>query len=142
MSRPPRRHAARSKLERAVCREMDRQGIPHEHRSLHFRVRMPSGGTVEYEPDIVARRGSILFLLEHVEERERPERMALLSLFLDQHSPDLVLILLAPSARLPDLPPSAYDEVYDASDATAVVRRIREQDPAGILRPFRKPPAR
>lgn len=118
---------------------MRRQGVSHEHRSLHFRVRMSTGETAEYRPDIVARRGSILFLVEPVEGAEDPARFALLAAFLEQHSPEIVLIVLAAKERIASLPPQAYDEVYDVSQVAAVVRRIRRQDPAGMVRPFRKP---
>ena len=133
-------HGTRSELERRVCREMDRAGVPHEHRSLHFRVRLPRGDMVEYEPDIVARRGPILFLLVHLESGgESPRQREILSHFLEQHSPEIVLILVAPAEAIQKLPPETYDEIYVATDIDRVVRRIREQDPHGIIRPFVKP---
>ncbi len=117
---------------------MRRQNLAHEHRSLRFRVRLPSGGTVEYRPDIVARRGAILFLIESMESEGDAARVELLSRFLDQHSPEIVLIVLAPKETIGGLPASAYDEIYDAADVAAVVRRIRRQDPGGMVRPFPK----
>ena len=133
-------HGTRSELERRVCREMDRAGVPHEHRSLHFRVRLPRGDVVEYEPDIVARRGPILFLLVHLgRDGESPRQREILSHFLEQHSPEIVLILVAPAEAIRELPPETYDEVYAATDVDRAVWRIGEQDPHGMVRPFVKP---
>ncbi len=135
----PPGHSTHSDLEQEVCETMRRQGVRHEHGSLRFRVRLPSGGAAEYRPAVVARRGSILFLVEPVQEPEDASRMALLASFLEQHSPEIVLIVLVAKEHLPRVPPDAYDEVYDASQVATVVRRIRRQDPEGLLRPFRKP---
>ena len=119
---------------------MRTQGVAHEHRSLHFRVRMASGDVSRYDPDLVARRGPIVFLLEPLEGAEGDaRRLDLLTAFLDQHSPEIVLVVVTPRQRLADLPSSAYDEAYAAEDLAAVARRIREQDPQGIIRPFPKP---
>ncbi len=119
---------------------MRTQGVAHEHRSLHFRVRMASGEVSRYDPDLVARRGPIVFLLEPLTGTEGDaRRLELLTAFLDQHSPEIVLVVVVPRSRLGNLPPSAYDEAYAAEDPAGVVRRIREQDPRGILRPFPKP---
>jgi len=60
------KHESRTKLEAAVCGEMVRQKLPHEHRSLRFRVQNAAGGAAKYSPAIVARRGPILFLVEPV----------------------------------------------------------------------------
>jgi hypothetical protein len=121
-----------------VCDAMRRQNLPHEHRSLRFRVQTPSGTAVEFRPEIVARRGSILFLVESLAAAE-PARLELLSRFLDQHSPEIVLVLLADRETMARIPPEAYDELYDAGDVATVVRRIRLQEPGGIIRPFPKP---
>ncbi len=119
---------------------MERAGVPHEHRSLHFRVRLPGGDVVEYEPDIVARRGPILFLLAHLESAEESPRLKkILSHFLEQHSPEIVLVLIAPAVALLAVSPETYDEIYAASDIGRVVMRIRDQDPNGMVRPFIKP---
>lgn len=123
-----------------MCAELDEQGVVHEHRSLHFRVRLPSGDVAPYDPDLVARRGPIVFLIEPLEgAKTEPRRRELLTAFLDQHSPEIVLVVVAPQERLADLPPSAYDEAYGAEDVAGVVRRIREQNPHGMIRPFPKP---
>lgn len=136
----PDPHASRSALERALCAELRTQGVPHEHRSLHFRVRLASGGPVQYDPDLVARRGAILFLIEPLESvRESRQRLELLAAFLEQHSPEIVLVVVAPRGELAALPPSSYDEAYVSDDPSAVVRRIRGQDPHGLVRPFPKP---
>lgn len=133
-------HGTESDLELKVCEEMGRQGVAHEHRSMHFRVRLPTGDVADYEPDIVARRGPILFLLVHLEDaRESPRQREILSYFLEQHSPEIVLVLLASAEAANTLPPETYDEVYAATDIPRVVRRIRDQDPNGMIRPFVKP---
>jgi hypothetical protein len=125
-----------------LCAEMRSQGVTHEHRSLHFRVRLPSGEVVAYDPDLVARRGPLVFLVEPLEgARSEPRRLELLAAFLDQHSPEIVLVVVAPRKRLASLPPSAYDEAYASEDVGGAVRRIREQDPRGMIRPFPKPKA-
>lgn len=81
-----------------------------------------------------------MFLVEPLEGTERDAaRLELLAAFLDQHSPEIVLVIVAPRNRLAGLPPSAYDEAYAAENLAAVARRIREQDPRGIIRPFPKP---
>ncbi len=136
----PDPHTSRTALEGALCAELRSQRVPHEHRSLHFRVHLPLGGAVRYDPDLVVRRGPILFLIEPLEDTKggRP-RLELLAAFLDQHSPEIVLMLVAPREELAGLPTTSYDEVYPADDLEAVVRRIREQDPRGIVRPFPKP---
>ncbi len=117
---------------------MRQQGVAHEHRSLRFRVQMASGETAEYRPDIVARRGSILFLVEPLEEADA-SRTELLVRFLDQHSPEIVLVVLAPKDALGRVPAEAYDELYDTADVATAVRRIRRQAPGGMVRPFPKP---
>lgn len=122
---------------------MAREDVDHEHRSLHFRVRSPSGRDRTYEPALVARRGPILFLLDPIEASAWTEdRRTLLEGFLRQHSPDIVLVLVAAQELVPRIPPEAYDEIYPAEDVTAVARRIRDQDPKGLLLPFRKPSPR
>lgn len=125
-----------------MCETMRRQNLPHEHRSLRFRVQMASGQTVEFRPEIVARRGAILFLVEPLADAADPPRLELLSRFLDQHSPEIVLVLLADRDAMARIPPEAYDELYDAGDVAAAVRRIRLQEPSGMIRPFPKPPSR
>ena len=131
------RHESRTKLENAACEEMVRQAVPHEHHSLHFRVR-DARGEGKYSPAIVARRGPILFLVEPVATTMRPviER---LTRFLEQHSAEIVLVVIAPDAEITKIPPEAYDEIYPESDLARMVQRIREQDPEGLVRPFEKP---
>lgn len=140
MSPSPDPHATRTALEAALCAEMRAQDVPHEHRSLHFRVRLASGETARYDPALVAHCGPILFLLEPLEGTEAgAPRLETLTAFLDQHSPEIVLVAVTPRDRIRGLPPSSYDEVYPSEDVAAVVRRIREQDPRGMVRPFPKP---
>lgn len=131
-------HECRTELETAVCAEMGRQGVAHEHRSLRFRVEDDRGATARYEPAIVARRGSILFLVEPLRS---PGRGAVerLSRFLEQHSPEIVLVVVAPDAVGDAIPHDAYDEIYAASEIEKLATRIREQNPEGIVRPFPKP---
>ena len=131
-------HESRTKLETAVCSEMVRQGLPHEHRSLRFRVRDAAGGAANYSPAIVARRGPILFLVEPVATMSRPA-IERLSGFLDQHSPEIVLVIVAPDANVRKVPQGAYDEIYPESEVAQMTRRIRGQDPEGIVLPFEKP---
>jgi hypothetical protein len=127
-------------MELQMCDEMGRQGVAHEHRSLHFRVRLPSGDVAEFEPDIVVRCGTILFVLVHLEsEKESPRLEEILNHFLEQHSPEIVLVLIAPAEAVRELPPETYDEIYPATDLERVVRRIRDQDPEGLVLPFVKP---
>ena len=132
------KHEFRTKLEATVCAEMVRQGLPHEHRSLRFRVRNAAGAAAKYSPAIVARRGPILFLVEPVAVISRPATQRLTG-FLDQHSPEIVLVIVAPDAKVRKVPPEAYDEIYPESEVTQMTRRIREQDPKGIVLPFEKP---
>ena len=130
-------HACRTKLERAICTEMDGQRVPHEHRSLRFRVHDAAGGSTKYEPAIVARRGPILFLVEPVAPG-RTARIRRLIGFLQQHSPEIVLVIVTADAAVDEIRPEAYDEIYGASDVGRMTARIREQDPEGIVQPFRK----
>jgi len=130
-------HACRTRLETAVCQEMDRQGLPHEHRSLRFRVHDARGGSAKYEPAIVARRGPILFLVEPVESA-RSGTVRRFTGFLEQHSPEIVLVLATTDAAVHEIPPEAYDEIYGASEIGRLTARIREQDPEGIVQPFHK----
>ena len=132
------KHKFRTKLEATVCAEMVRQRLPHEHRSLRFRVRNAAGAAAKYSPAIVARRGPILFLVEPVAVLSRPA-IERLTGFLDQHSPEIVLVIVAPDAKVRKVPPEAYDEIYPESEVTQMTRRIREQDPKGIVLPFEKP---
>ena len=132
------KHEFRTQLEATVCAEMVRQGLPHEHRSLRFRVRNAAGGAVKYSPAIVARRGPILFLVEPVAVMSRPA-IERLTGFLDQHSPEIVLVIVAPDAKVRKVPPEAYDEIYPESEVTQMTRRIQEQDPKGSVLPFEKP---
>jgi len=131
-------HACRTKLETAICTEMDRQRLPHEHRSLRFRVHDAAGGSTKYEPAIVARRGPILFLVEPVAPG-RTARVRRLMGFLEQHSPEIVLVLVTADGAVDEIRPEAYDEIYGASDVGRLTTRISEQDPEGIVQPFRKP---
>lgn len=135
----PAAHDTRSAAEASVCEAMRRQNLPHEHRSLRFRVQTASGQAVEYRPEIVARRGAILFLVESVGDGGDGARLEILARFLDQHSPEIVLVLLTEAGARDRIPPASYDEIYDAADVAAVVRRIRLQEPGGMIRPFPKP---
>lgn len=139
MGPAPATHDTRTALEASVCEAMRRQNLAHEHRSLRFRVETATGSSVEYRPAIVARRGAILFLVEPLEEPGDVARLQLLSRFLDQHSPEIVLVLLTEKEAIGRVPPEAYDEIYDAADAPAAVRRIRLQEPGSIIKPFPKP---
>lgn len=135
-----RAHRTRSRLEAAVCEEMERQAVPHEHRSLRYRVVMASGKVAKYQPAIIAHRGPLLFLVEpcrsHTPGGGAVERH---TRFLDQHSPELIMIVVAPERVADRLPPESYDELYPEGDVAKMVRRIREQDPKGTVRPFAKP---
>jgi hypothetical protein len=132
-------HASRTKLEAAVCDEMMRQGVPHAHRSLNFRVRNATGGFAKYSPSIVAHRGPVLFLIEPVPSPTPRPVIGRLARFLEQHSPEIVLVVVATDAAVQKVPPEAYDEIYAASDVPRMTQRIREQAPTGIVRPFPKP---
>ncbi len=138
MGSSPAPHEARSAWEAAVCEAMRRQNVAHEHRSLRFRVQMASGATQEFRPEVVARRGSILFLVESLAAAD-PTRTELLARFLDQHSPEIVLIVLAAKEDMARIPAETYDELYDVADVPVVVRRIRLQEPGGLVKPFPKP---
>lgn len=132
---PAQGHATRTKLEAAICEEMRCQGLPHEHRTLHYRVHIASGKVARYEPAIVAHRGAILFLVEPLASLGAVDRT---TRFLDQHSPEIVMAVVAPPRIAAKLPPEAYDELYPEADVPRLVRRIREQDPRGLVRPFPK----
>ena len=134
-------HPCRTKLERALCEAMDRGGLPHEHRSLRFRVHDARGDSTKFEPAIVARRGPILFLVEPVASTRGAPIRRLIG-FLEQHSPELVLILVTDDDAVDEMPPEAYDEIYGASDIGRLIARIREQDPEGIVHLFPKPQQR
>ena len=62
-----------------------------------------------------------------------------LTRFLEQHSPEIVLVIVAPDPKVRTLPVGAYDEIYAESDIARMTQRIREQDPDGIVLPFEKP---
>ncbi len=91
-------HACKSELETAICAEMGRQGVDHEHRSLRFQVNDERGGTSRYEPAIVARRGTILFLVEPLRSLQAAA-VGRLSRFLEQHSPEIVLVVVTPTTK-------------------------------------------
>jgi hypothetical protein len=120
---------------------MGRQGVDHQHRSLRFRVQDEHGGTSRYEPAIVARRGAILFLVEPLRSLQAAA-VGRLSRFLEQHSPEIVLVVVTPDTIGDRVPHEAYDEIYAATDIETMTTRIRGQDPDGIVRPFLKPPPR
>ncbi len=83
-----------------------------------------------------------MFLIEPLEgAASESHRLELLAAFLDQHSPEIVLVVVTLRERLASLPSTAYDEAYASEDVAGVVRRIQEQDPHGIIRPFPKPRA-
>ena len=128
-------HETRTKLEAAVCAEMGRQELPHEHRTLHYRVRMKPGKTARYEPAIIVHRGPVLFLVEPCLSLGGVERA---TRFLDQHSPEIVLSVVAPKRIATKLPPESYDELYEDGDVARLVQRIHEQDPLEAVRPFPK----
>lgn len=131
-------HATRSDLERSLCEELARQGVGHEHRSLHFRVDLESGERRAYDPAIVVRRGDALFVIEPLDGDGDAERVETVTRFLEQHSPEIVFILVAPATVLESLPPEAYDEAYPSEAFARAVERVRDQDPTGFLEPFRK----
>ena len=133
-------HATRSGLERSICDALAQHGVGHEHRSLHFRVETASGGRQSYDPAIVVRRGSVLFLVEPMDEPTTVDRVETVTRFLEQHSSEIVFILVAPRTVLERLPPEAYDEAYPSEELARAVERIRDQDPTGFLEPFRKRP--
>src|SRR5437879_10367976 len=89
---------------------MVRQGLLHEHRSLHFRVHDEAESHAKFSPAIVARRGPILFLVEPVPTATRP-MIDRLTRFLEQHSPESLLSLSAPVPRFRPLPVGASDEI-------------------------------
>lgn len=132
-------HRTRTKLEAAVCAEMTRQRVPHEHRSLRFRVAEEMGATVDYAPAIVARRGSILFLVEPLPDAGAKEAIGQLVRFLGQHSPEILLVVVTPDTDVRRIPLEAYDEIYSESELRTLASRIRKQNPEGIVRPFEKP---
>jgi len=103
------------------------------------RVAEEAGGAEDYTPAIIARRGSILFLVDSVESAADRDVIQRFSRFLEQHSPELVLVMVTTDADVERIPPEAYDEVYAASDVGTLTARIRSQDPKGIIRPFDKP---
>jgi hypothetical protein len=117
---------------------MARQKLTHEHRSLSFRIHAGTGRTAKYSPPIVARRGPILFLVEPVRAVTKAS-IARFRAFLEQHSPEIVFVLVCASAKIPEVPQDAYDEIYAESEIPKMTRRIRTQDPKGIVRPFEKP---
>src|SRR5437867_11673918 len=102
---------------------MVRQGLPHEHRSLRFRVRNAAGAAAKYSPAIVARCGPILFLVEPVPVLSRPAIVRLTG-FLDQHSPEIVLVIVVPDAHVRKMPPVAYVDFYPESYLTHMTIRI------------------
>ncbi|MGQ0796626.1 MAG: hypothetical protein ACT4OI_01985 [Methanobacteriota archaeon] len=116
---------------------MRRRNADHEHRSLRFRVQ-GERGDVPFRPGIVVRRGSVLFLLEAVDAPDADAKAEVLAKFLQQHSPEIVLLVVAPEPVVERFPPEAYDEVYAEADLPRAVRRILEQDPRGFVRPFEK----
>jgi len=119
---------------------MRRQGVDHEHRSLRFRVVTASGETVAFQPEVVARRGPILFVVTVLRgEPDTPGAFEILSRFLEQHSHEIVLLVIALRAHVGRVPPEAYDELYSEDEIPEVVRRIHDQDPEGFIRPFPKP---
>ena len=118
-----------------MCREMRRQGLDHGHRVLRYRIRMKSGRDAPYRPAIAVNRGPILFLVEPCETKGAVDRA---TRFLDQHSPEIVFVAVAPKRLAAMMPPESYDELYADGDVPRLVRRIREQDPEGAVRLFRK----
>jgi len=100
---------------------------------------MKSGKITPYRPTIVVHRGPILFLVEpclaYTPGKGPVERF---TRFLDQHSPEIVFVAVAPKRVAMRLPPPSYDELYEDSEVPRMVVRIREQDPRGAVRPFTK----
>ena len=131
-------HKTRSQVEAAICAEMDRQSVRHAHRNLRYRVRMKSGKVASYRPAVAVQHGPLLFLVEPVLTVARSCAVERATRFLDQHSPEIVYAVVAPKAVAAKLPPESYDEVYGADDIPKLVRRIKEQDPLGPVRPFAK----
>jgi len=97
------------------------------------------GATVDYAPAIVARRGSILFLVEPLPDAGAKEAIGQLVRFLGQHSPEILLVVVTPDTDVRRIPLEAYDEIYSESELRTLASRIRKQNPEGIVRPFEKP---
>ena len=132
-------HKTRTKVEAAICAEMERQGVAHAHRVLSYRVRMKSGKAAPYRPAIIAHRGAILFLVEPcLSFTAKGGAVQRHSQFREQHSEEIVLVLVAPKSVADRLPPESYDELYETSELERVVSRIRGQNPGGAVRPFPK----
>lgn len=132
-------HKTRTKLEAAICAEMVRQGVAHAHRVLSYRIRMKSGKAAPYRPAVIAHRGPILFLVEPcLSYTARGGAVQRHMQFLEQHSEEIVLALVAPKSVADRLPPECYDELYEATELERLVARIREQDPRGTVQPFAK----
>jgi hypothetical protein len=112
--------------------------VDHQHRSLRFRVPDGRGGEVAYRPAIVVHRGPTLFLVETLSEEGADAQAELLANCLERHSPELVLLAVAPRSVAERFPAEAYDEIYSEEDVPRVVRRIRNQDPGGFVEPFEK----
>jgi len=132
-------HACRTKLETVICEAMGKRGLPHEHRSLKFRVRAADGNEASYTPAIVARRGPILFLVEPVRSGRGRGAITSFSRFLEQHSPEIVFVVVTMDSMVNRFPKEAYDEIYGESAIRTLITRIRNQDPKGIVQPFEKP---
>lgn len=132
-------HPTQTELEAAICSEMSRQRLRHEHRSLRFRVGTGTGPAANYAPAIVAHRGPILFLVEPIPDPSAHETIEQLIRFLEQHSPEIVLVIVAPDPAIRTIPVEAYDEIYPASQIDRLTTRIRKQDPKGLVLPFEKP---
>lgn len=130
-------HSSRTKLEATVCEEMTHRGLVHTHRSLHFRIISTDGKAEKYSPAIVAHRGQIVFLVE-ILPLAAPRTIERLVRFLEQHSLEIVLIIIAAEAMVQKIPPAAYDEIYATSDVAKMIQRIRQQSPSGFVHPFRK----
>ena len=118
---------------------MGRRRLPHEHRSLKFRVRDDEGNETSYAPAIVARRGPILFLVEPVRSVRGRGATASFSRFLEQHSPEIVFVVVTTDEMVHRFAQEAYDEIYGESAIGTLITRIRKQDPEGIVHPFEKP---
>jgi len=133
------RHPTESELERDLCGELRNQEVDHEHRSLRFRIKGKDPSEIPYRPAIVVRRGQVLFLIEAIPSEEAEGTTArILSRFLEQHSSELVLVVVAPRPICERFPADAYDEIYAADDLARAVRRVRDQATQGIVEPFTK----
>ncbi len=105
-------HRVRSRLEDAVCADLSRKGVPHEHDIPPLAVTLETGRRTTYSPDItVAYEGNTIFINCITSYRRGDPRIRKIRCFRRDNRKLYHLIIAAPADVARRLPEDSYDDL-------------------------------